>query len=223
VTGTFSTKIAAAARTAKHAALLGAATAASVLGFAGAAHSGPPAGPEDSPVDGMYGDPAAAAPYWRLQHYNDCAEMAAADVVGQITGLEPTEEQITDVAKSTPSHYGPGPIWNPPGGTDTRNLPVLLAHYGIQSDVVQTSSSALEQDLAQRRKVIVGLNGETIWNAPHNRNDGDHFVVVIGFDTTAGVVHLNDSATPDGRDEQVSIATFEQAWAAGHNGAVVTK
>jgi hypothetical protein len=37
------------------------------------------------------------------------------------------------------------------------------------------------------------------------------------------VVHLNDSGINSGRDEQVSIATFEKAWATGHQGAVVTK
>lgn len=52
---------------------------------------------------------------------------------------------------------------------------------------------------------------------------GNHFVVVTGIDTKAGVVHLNDSGIIAGRDEQVSIATFEQAWAPNHNSAVVTK
>jgi hypothetical protein len=62
---------------------------------------------------GMYGNPAAAAPYWRQQHASDCGEMAAADVIGQITGHEPTEQQITAVAESIPSGYGPGPMYNP--------------------------------------------------------------------------------------------------------------
>jgi len=173
--------------------------------------------------DGMYGNPAAAAPYWRRQHASDCGEMAAADVIGQITGHEPTEPQITAVAESIPSGYGPGPMYNPPGGTDYRNLPKLLAHYGIQSNVVGTDTSALEQDLAGNRKVIVLLNGETIWNQPGKRTYPDHFVVLTGIDTKAGVVHLNDSGLGTGRDEQVPIATFEQAWATSHDTAVVTK
>ena len=48
-------------------------------------------------------------------------------------------------------------------------------------------------------------------------------MVVTGIDTKAGVVHLNDSGIKTGRDERVPITTFEQAWAAGHNSAVVTK
>src|ERR1700692_1380013 len=56
---------------------------------------------------GEYGDPAAAAPpLWRFQHSSDCAEMAVADVVGQVTGREPTERQVTSLAKKTPSTAG---------------------------------------------------------------------------------------------------------------------
>ena len=83
----------------------------------------------DSPI-GMYGDPAAAAPFWRPQHSSDCGEMAVADVVGQITGREPTERQITSLAKNTPSVTGAGPIYHRRGGTDMSDLPELLAHYG---------------------------------------------------------------------------------------------
>jgi len=36
------------------------------------------------------------------------------------------------------------------------------------------------------------------------------------------VVHLNDSGSKAGRDEQVWIATFEQAWKTSDNFAVVT-
>ena len=79
---------------------------------------------------GMYGDPAAAAPFWRPQHSGDCGEMAVADVVGQITGHEPTERQITSLAKNTPSVTGAGPIYHRRGGTDMSDLPELLAHYG---------------------------------------------------------------------------------------------
>ncbi|MEZ0354469.1 hypothetical protein [Mycobacterium sp. pR1184] len=47
-------------------------------------------------------------------------------------------------------------------------------------------------------------------------------MVVIGIDYDAGVVHRNDSGVRAGRDEQVSIATFEEAWSASDNFAVVT-
>lgn len=38
----------------------------------------------------MYGDPAAAAQWWRHQKYDDCVIMSSADLVGQLTGREPS-------------------------------------------------------------------------------------------------------------------------------------
>ena len=172
---------------------------------------------------GMYGDPAAAGRYWRQQHTSDCGEIAVADLVGQITGHEPTEQEITALAERTPSTAGPGPIWKPPGNTDIRDLPVLLWHYWIESDNIQTNTTALEQDLAENRKVIVILNAETIWNRPGKFSWANHFVVVTGIDTKAGQVHLNDSGIKTGRDEQVPIVIFERAWAPNHNSAIVTR
>lgn len=205
-------------------ALLCATAATASVTLAAAVHAAP--GPPVPDVDhkaGMYGDPAAAAPYWRQQRASDCGEMAVADVVGEITGRQPTERQITSVAENLPGATGSGPIWKPPGNTDIRDLPLLLWHYWIRADNVQTNTNALEQDLAESRKVIVLLNAETIWDRPGNRDSANHFVVVTGIDTRAGVVHLNDSGIKSGRDEQVPIATFERAWAPNYNSAVVTK
>jgi hypothetical protein len=47
-------------------------------------------------------------------------------------------------------------------------------------------------------------------------------VVVTGIDTTAGVVHLNDSGIKTGRNERVPLATFERSWATSQTLAVVT-
>lgn len=200
------------------------AIAAATVGMAAVAHAapGPPAPDADHEV-GMYGDPAAAAHFWHEQHWSDCGEMAVADVVGELTGRQPTERQINAVAQRTPSTLGSGPIWKPPGNTDIRDLPVLLWHYWITADNVQTTTAALEQNLVEKRKVIVILNAETIWHKPGNRDTANHFVVVTGIDTKAGVVHLNDSGITTGRDEQVPLATFEQAWAPNRNSAIVTR
>jgi hypothetical protein len=207
------TRLATAARIVGLATALSAATGSAVV-FAGAAHAA---------QDGMHGDPVAAAPYWRHQQQDlDCAEMAVADVVGQITGHEPTEGEITAAAGNIPSVSHPGPIYRPSSYTKNSDIPVLLAHYGVQSNAVHTNTGVLAQDLDQGRKVIVGLNDKTIWNKPGNRTKENHFVVVTGIDTKAGVVHLNDSGSSAGRDEQVSIATFEQAWNTSDNFAVVT-
>ncbi|OBH85005.1 hypothetical protein A5681_18925 [Mycobacterium scrofulaceum] len=190
------------------------AAAALTLALAGTAHAA---------SDGMHGDPAAAAPYWRYQQQNlDCGEMAVADVVGQISGHQPSEDEITAAAGNIPSVSHPGPIYRPAGRTSNSDLAVLLAHYGVHATGTHTDIDTLAQELDHGHKVIVGLNDKIIWDEPGNRTQENHFVVVIGIDTTARVVHLNDSGIEAGRDEQVPLATFEKAWATSDNFAVVT-
>ncbi len=198
----------------KLASILGAAAAVAIT-FAGAAHA---------IRDGMHGDPAAAAGYWRYQQQDyDCAEMAVADVVGQITGRLPGEDDVTTAAASIPSVSHPGPIYRPAGKTRNQDVPVLLAHYGIRADAVRSTTDALAQDLDRGQKVIVGLNDHTIWNDSGDRSRENHFVVVTGIDTGAHMAHLNDSGIEAGRDEQVPLATFEAAWKTSDNFAVVTR
>jgi hypothetical protein len=205
------------------------------------------AGPAEAASGTMYGDPVAAAQWWRHQNYDDCAIMASADVVGQVTGKEPSEQAIIKVAQSTPSAVHSGSIYIRPAnkknpnsgmGTSPADIPTLLAHYGIKAVItdeddaartgVPTGLEALEQQLRAGHKVIVGLNAEMIWNQPIESKDGDgnprsdHAVVVTGIDTANGVVHLNDSGTKKGRDEQIPLELFLQAWATSHDFMVVT-
>src|ERR1700729_2570093 len=99
-TRAFIRRVGAAACSAKIVVLVLVSTAASLVASASAVHAA--SARPVSPEVGMYGDPVAAAPYWRQQHTSDCGEMAVADVVGQITGDEPSEQRITALAESTP-------------------------------------------------------------------------------------------------------------------------
>jgi Peptidase_C39 like family len=234
--------IATAARTAGVAVLAGAAALGLALGTAEAARGmpGPPSGEGT-----LYGDPAAAAPFWRYQQYDDdCVPMAVADVVGELTGHQPSERAIIKVAQSTPSTVRPGPIYTKPkqrkpgSGTSFEDEPALLAHYGIHAvdtdkestakSGVPTGMKALEQDLAKGRKVIAAVNSELIWREPveDKTSDGEpesnHAVVVTGIDTAAGIVHLNDSGSEDGRDEQVPIDIFVRSWNSSDDEMTVT-
>jgi len=171
----------------------------------------------------MYGNPAAAAPFWRRQHDNmACAEVAVADVVGEITGNEPTEDEVKAVAANTPNSAGTGPIFNG-NGTDPWDVAVLLGHYGIPSVRGQFTIGTLAPELGAGRKVLAAVNGETLWNQPGDHAHEDHFVVVTGIDTGAGVVHLNDSGVDYGRDEVVPFAVFEASWATSSHFAVIAK
>jgi hypothetical protein len=236
-------RTATAARVAGAATLSGAAALGMTLGLAvGTAHATP-----DLPrgEGTLYGNPGAAAPFWRFQGYDDdCVEMAVADVVGELTGQQPPEQAIVKLAQSTPSTVHAGPIYTKPkkrkpgSGTSFDDEPALLARYGIHAVTtdkesaaktgVPTGMNALEQDLAEGRKVIVGVNSELIWRepvedkTPDGQPEANHAVVVTGVDTAAGVVHLNDSGIEDGRNEQVPIDAFARSWASSDDQMAVT-
>jgi len=217
---TLSTTIAMAARKAALAGLLGAAATVAMIGCAGAAHAGTDSTPRTHHHGlWMYGDPAAAAPYWRRQTAGDCAEMAVADVVGQVTGQEPSEQKIEALAGKTPSVVHSGPIYDPKTGTKEEDVPVLLERYGIKSVAGRSSIGALEEALAKGHKIIVAVN----WNPSDDHAEANHAVVVTGIDAKAGVVHLNDSGNNSGRDEKVSFARFDKAWATSQKWADITR
>jgi hypothetical protein len=191
---------------------------AAFVGLAGVAHG--------DPNGQMYGNPQAAAAYWRYQHQEDCGLMAVADVVGQLTGREPTQVGVELRGVFTKSVAHRGSIYSF-DGTSPEDMVVLLQKYGIQSDLTTGNSmETVEQDLLGGHKVIAALNAETIWNYPPGqgqRTTADHAVVVTGVDTGADIVHLNDSGTPNGRDEQIPMATFTQAWATSNHLLIVTQ
>jgi uncharacterized protein YvpB len=152
--------------------------------------------------------------------------MAVADVVGQLTGREPSQigMELRGIFTKSESHRGDVYHFD---GTSPQDMVLLLQKHGIQSDLTTGNSmGTVEQDLAGGHKVIAALNAETIWNYPAgdgDRTTPDHAVVVTGVDTGTNTVHLNDSGTPDGRNEQIPVATFSQAWAASDDLLVVTR
>lgn len=188
------------------------------------------ADPSGSPTGGVYGDPAAAAPYWQAQSLEDnCGAMAVADVVGQLTGERPTEAQVLTVAEQTPSDMNPGTMIYKPntGGISVGDLPVLLKHYGIRSVNSDTSGpeatglNAVEHYLGSGRKVIAYVNSAIIWDTSDQRTSADHFVVVTGVDTDKNVVHLNDPGA-DEANTQIAGPAFMKAWDTSNDSIVVT-
>ena len=195
---------------------------------------------------GIVGDPVGASQYWGRQNYDDCALMAVADVVGELTGAKPSEDDVIAVATSMPSSKaGTPPIYTLPPDPNVpadvtvvrkdqlpviRDLPALLAHYGVGAFLTDDAIAAgggpptgivgLRDALGGGKKVIVSLNGETIWNTPGDRSVHDHDVVVTGLDTGAGIVHVNDSATP-GPDSRINIDLFDTAWKTSDRSMVV--
>lgn len=185
-------------------------------GLTGVAHA--------DPNGQMYGNPQAAAPYWRYQIGEDCGLMAVADVVGQVTGKEPSQVgiELRGVFTRSEVHHGGVYLFD---GTSPQDMVLLLSKYGVQSQLTTGNTlPGMEQDLAAGRKVIAAINAETIWNYPQGkgqRTNADHAVVVTGVDTRNNVVHLNDSGTPNGRNELIPLATFTRAWATSNNLIIV--
>jgi hypothetical protein len=123
-------------------------------------------------------------------------------------------------------------------GTSVLDVPALLAHYNVDAKWtdaddeartgIPTGMEALERLLGGGHKVIISLNAEMIWHQPIEAKDrngdprSDHAVVVTGVDTANDVVHLNDSGTAKGRDEQIPMELFVKAWATSHDFMVVT-
>lgn len=187
-------------------------------------------------ISGIYGNPAEAAKYWQQQSLEDnCGLVAVADVVGEITGRLPTEQEIIALAEKIPSQTNPGPIYAPrndpshsngDGGIEMADEVVLLAHYGINSFMTdttqpdQTGLPALKQYLTENRKIIAWVNSAVVWNSEDQRTKADHFLVVTGIDANNEIVHLNDPGA-DHPDEQVSITTFTRAWQTGGDSIVV--
>lgn len=218
-----------------------AAVAATVLaasvGLAGVANATPVI--QITTPTGVSGDPVAAAKYWQRQHLSDdCVLMAVADVVGQLTGDLPSEQEMLKLAARTPSSSHSGPVYLPDQnddrwGTDYADAEVLLAKYGITATMtstaiedqtgVETGTDALVDYLAEGEKVIVGLNGPTVWgDTSGDRSEAAHAVVVTAVDTVHDVVHLNDPYPADGRDLEVPLATFVKAWRTGPFIMIVT-
>jgi hypothetical protein len=196
------------------------------------------AGPTHATSGTMYGDPVAVTKYWRYQQYwDDCVLMSSADVIGEVTGQQPSEEAIIDMAQSTPSAFPPGPIYTRPAnpndpnsgeGSWFRDIPTLLARYNIGAVVRHGSIEEVEQQLGAGHRVFASVNGELIWHQRVDEKDKnghpahDHAVVVTGVDTGSNVVHLNDSGSSSGRDAQIPMALFIRAWNASDKLMAVT-
>ena len=167
---------------------------------------------------------------------DNCGLASVADVVGEVTGKAPTENQIIKLAQNTPSSIRNGPIYLPTGdpghetdkgGIDMADTVVLLDHYGIKSHMTydkhpdEVGLSKLEEYLGANRKVIAWVNSGTILDSNDQRTSPDHFLVVTGIDTNNEIVHLNDPYA-DHANTKVSIGKFMNAWKIGQESIVIT-
>ncbi|WP_163751533.1 cysteine peptidase family C39 domain-containing protein [Mycolicibacterium helvum] len=196
------------------------------------AHVAPKAKNGSGSAGEVFGDPEAASRYWQQQSQSDCGLMATRLAIAELTGQTPTEGQMIDLAKKTPSECSPGePVYDDSfdpsdggtgHGTCTTDLALLLSHYGVASEYtsdsgggIPTGLKALQSYLGEGKQAIVCVSSATIWDTDGDRSRCGHLVTVAAIDTGEGVVYLGDSGGDDTRGETVSIDTFEKAWATG--------
>ena len=180
----------------------------------------------------VFGDPEAASRHWAQQSQSDCGLMATRLAIAELTGQAPTEAQMIDLAKKTPSECSPGePVYDDSfdpsdggtgHGTCTTDLALLLNNFGIVSAYTSDSDGdlptgleALKGYLGDGKQAIVCVSSATIWDTDGDRSRCGHLVTVAAIDTGQDLVYLGDSGGEDTRGEAVSIDTFEQAWATG--------
>jgi hypothetical protein len=220
------------------AALIVGAGLAGLAGTTGIAAATPPPAPaiHISPTAHgvIYGDPQKAAQWWAVQSEGDCGLMTVAVVVGELTGTEPSEPNILAIAEHTPSVTHPGrSIYipapdarhpNASSGTSSEDMVVLLAKFGIHARLTQGTGKDMERALAEGRGVIAVVNDDVMTGKaqPDRTTEPDHVVVVTGIDTGAGVVHLSDTGTRTGRDEQIPLDRFAAGWNTSDNQMIVT-
>lgn len=157
------------------------------------------------------------------QHPDTCAIVSQEIILESLTGQNFSEDELMHEAQHN-GWYIPG------GGTPWDHVGDLIEAHGIPIDRGHDNTiHDLETILERGDKVIVGVNGDDIWN-PHTPSffesllseipfmpgqHADHAVQVVSIDRSNPdnpIVVLNDSGTPNGAGERVSLATFEQAW-----------
>jgi hypothetical protein len=181
----------------------------------------------DSPAPGIHGHEEGQ--FWQDQKINGyCGPASVAMIVEEFTHHHYTAEQIVDLARrenmyiDDPTHPG----------MPVADLPKLLLDASdgqIPSHLVHNATLAdLETALDQQRDVVMYVDGPKIWNAISNGavmpdpEKGDHLLVVTEINENEGYAILNDTGSPDGRDERVPLDVLESAWAKGGHEMIVT-
>lgn len=185
----------------------------------------------------VVGDPADDMSAWHEQSHTDsCAEVSQEFVLDELTGHDYTENELINDSEQ----HG----WYTPGqGTSMNDVGNLIEEHGF--DVEKSTGNSLNdlaEKLDQGDKVIVGVNGEEIWNnvsgsASQNEStsssalsgvgqgQADHAVEVIGIDYSDKdnpMVILNDPGYPEGKGLEVPADDFVNAWNASDNFMVNT-
>jgi hypothetical protein len=162
----------------------------------------------------VVGTPDIDIPFWQLQTTGfTCAVVAQRGIIEAFTGEPISEAQL--VYDATVNG------WLTDGGMSPLDVGNLLQLYGI--DCHEKMGATIEElmaELAQGRKVIVGVDSGELWNQDHPLEDffhqtADHAIWVTGVnmhDPDNPKVIVNDSGDPGGAGREYELSVFMDAW-----------
>jgi len=207
-------KIAAAARRAGLTGLMGAVAAATVIGFAGAAHAAPPAHP--------HVDPAACL--LRQLGDEDCGPASLAMLIGLKKGVKnmPKVLQVVERAAQTDSVIEPGhKVFDITHfGTNLEDLPAVSGTFGVPAEVVKLKSIAdMEQALTHGHYLLAPVDPGLLRGG--EASGTGHDVVVHRIDAKG--VHCLDPSVDKGGDVTVPRDRFLRASSKRHNNFLIDK
>ena len=178
-----------------------------------------------------YGDPIGALETFQAQQFDDtCAVVCQSGIIEDLTGVPVGEDALTQLAFDN-GWYAPG------AGTAPEHVGELLEAFDIPCDrSFGATLDDLKLWLADGREIIVGLDGQEIWNqesAQMTLNeligypDAGHAVRVTGVEedvvTGAVSVLVNDPGQPGGAGFRVAGEAFLNAWDDMQRFACVTR
>lgn len=163
----------------------------------------------------VIGDPTEDMEHWEYQQAtNRCALFAQLFVIEELTGQEIDIEEFVDTAEANG-------WFTEEGGTLLVDMNKMLNLYGVENEMTTNGDiEDIEKCLENGGKVIVGVDGDEIWDVNHDTDwyspsDPNHAIEVIGIDKSDPdnpMVILNDSGHPDGQGMMVPLEQFERAW-----------
>lgn len=168
---------------------------------------------DDAGTD-IVGTPEQDAQYWQPQTTAfTCAVQAQRGIIEEFTGQSVSEAQL--VYEATVNG------WLTDGGMSPHDVGHLLELHGIACHArTGASIEELMAELAQGRKVIVGIDSGEIWRNDSPLQDffhqsADHAIWVTGVDVSDPAhpkVIVNDSGDSAGAGKAYDLALFRDAW-----------
>ncbi len=166
---------------------------------------------DDNPA--IIGTPNADTAHWQQQDTDfTCAVQAQRGIIEQFTGEPISESQLVYEATANG--------WLTDRGMSPDDVGNLLELHGIPCHANHDASvQDLLGELAEGRKVIVGVDSGELWNGEPIEDffhrSADHAIWVTGVDFTDPnnpQVIINDSGDPNGAGKQYSLNDFMDAW-----------